>query len=69
MEHDPSIYFGTFLSPEDLVKSHYTTIYPQIEFDSPIFRNMNMVREHHNLTTGDDPFYYRKPDCRYYVVM
>lgn len=65
----PNKFFGTFISPEDLVKAHYREVYPQIEEDSPIFRNMDMVKEHFNLTSGDDAFYHRTPDCRYFVVI
>ena len=65
----PNKFFGTFISPRDLVIAHYRAVYPQIEEDSPIFRNMDMVKEHFNLTHGDNPFYYRTADCRYYVVM
>lgn len=62
-------YFGTFFSPEDLVKAHYQEVYPQIESDSPIFRNMDMVKEHFELTSGPSPFYVRTPNCQYYVVI
>lgn len=65
----PNKFFGTFFSPEALVKAHYREVYPQIEEDSSIFRNMDMVKEHFNLTSGDNAFYHRTPDCRYFVVI
>lgn len=66
---DPKTFFGYYYTPEELVKAHYREIYPQIEDDSPIFRNMDMVKEHFDLTHGTSPFYIRTTDCQYYVVI
>lgn len=64
----PNLFFGQFLSPEALVKAHYEEVL-NIPQDAHIYRTLNFVKEHHLLTTGPDPFYYRTPDARYYVVM